>query len=93
VAEAVEAILDDTGTEGEIEVTIEERTEEMFRQQRRGRPNEETLHVKRERKRSELTCRVDAVRLAEAARCDGIFPLISNEVTMSAQELLFAYKE
>jgi len=36
---------------------------------------------------------VDAARLAEAAQCDGIFPLISNEVTMSAKELLLAYKQ
>src|SRR5262249_47447252 len=36
VAEAVEAILGETETEGEIAVTIEERTEETFRQQRRG---------------------------------------------------------
>jgi transposase len=93
VAAAVEAILGETGTKGEIEVTIEERTEETYRQQRRGRPNAATLYVKRERKRFELTCRVDAARLAEAAGCDGIFPLISNEMTMSARELLLAYKE
>src|SRR5204862_2863922 len=93
VAEAVEAILSDAGTEGEIEVTIQERTEETFRQQRRGRPNAETLYVKHERTRFELTCRVDAARLAEAARCDGIFPLISNEMTMSAMDLLLAYKQ
>jgi transposase len=92
VAEAVEAILGDTGTEEEIEVTIEERAEETFRQQRRGRPNAETLYVKSERKRFELTCRVDPARLAEAARCDGIFPLISNEPSMSAKDLLLAYK-
>jgi transposase len=93
VAEAVEAILGETGTEGEIVVTIEERTEETFRQQRRGRPNAATLYIKRDRQRFELTCRVDAPRLAEAARCDGIFPLISNEMTMSATELLLAYKQ
>ena len=93
VAEAVEAILRETETEGEIAVTIEERTEETYRQQRRGRPNAQTLYVKQERKRFELTCRVDSARLAEAARCDGIFPLITNETTMSAKELLLAYKE
>jgi transposase len=93
VAEAVEAILGETGTEGEIAVTIEERAEETFRQQRRGRPNAQTLYVKSERRRFELTCRVDSVRLAEEARCDGIFPLITNEMTMSARDLLLAYKE
>jgi transposase len=93
VAEAVEAILGETGAEGEIAVTIEERAEETFRQQRRGRPNAQTLYVKSERRRFELTCRVDSVRLAEEARCDGIFPLITNEMTMSARDLLLAYKE
>jgi transposase len=93
VASAVEAILAETGTEGAIEVVIEERTEETYRQQRRGRPNAQTLYVKSERTRCELTYRVDAAGLAEAARCDGIFPLISNQVRMSARELLFAYKE
>ena len=93
VAEAVETILDETGTEGEIEVTIEEHSEETFRQQRRGRPGAETLYLKTERKRFDLTCRVDSARLAEAARCDGIFPLISNEAGMSAKDLLLAYKQ
>jgi transposase len=93
VAEAVETILGETGTEGEIEVTIEEHSEETFRQQRRGRPGAETLYVKSERRRFELTCRVDSARLAEVARCDGIFPLITNEAEMSAKELLLAYKQ
>jgi transposase len=92
VAEAVEAILGETGTEAWIEVTIEERTEEAFRQQRRGRPTAETLYVKRERKRFELEHRVDLARLSEEARCDGIFPLITNEAAMSAKDLLLAYK-
>jgi transposase len=93
VAAAVEAILAETGTDAWIEVTIEERTEETFRQQRPGRPNAETLYVKRERKRFELAHRVDLARLSEEARCDGIFPLITNEPAMSAKDLLLAYKQ
>jgi transposase len=93
VAEAVEAILEETGTTGWIEVTIEERTEETYRQQRRGRPGADTLYVKRERRRFELAHRVDLARLSEEARCDGIFPLITNEPAMSAKDLLLAYKQ
>jgi transposase len=93
VAEAVEAILGETGTEAWIEVTIAERTEETFQQQRRGRPGADTLYVKRERKRFELAHRVDLARLDEEARCDGIFPLITNEPALSAKDLLLAYKE
>jgi transposase len=93
VAEAVEAILEETGTAAWITVAIEERAEETYRQQRRGRPGADTLYVKRERKRFDLTHRVELERLDEEARCDGIFPLISNEPSMSAKELLLSYKE
>lgn len=92
VAEAVDAILEKTGTAAWIEVTIEERTEETFRQRRRGRPGADTTYVKQVRKRVELAHRVDRARLDEEARCDGIFPLIANEATMSAKDLLLACK-
>jgi transposase len=93
VAEAVEAILEETATAAWITVAIEERAEETYRQQRRGRPGADTLYVKRERKRFDLTHRVELERLDEEARGDGIFPLISNEPSMSAKDLLLAYKE
>jgi transposase len=93
VAEAVEAILEETGTAAWITVTIAERTEEIYRQRRRGRPGADTLYVKEERKRFELSHRVELERLSEEARCDGIFPLISNEAGMSAKDLLLSYKE
>jgi transposase len=93
VAAAVEAILEETGTATWITVTIEERTEETYRQQRRGRPGADTLYVKRERKRFDLAHRVELERLDEEARCDGIFPLITDEPGMWAKDLLLAYKE
>jgi hypothetical protein len=49
--------------------------------------------VKCERIRFDLTCRGKPARLAEEARCDAVLPLITNEMTMSARELLLAYKE
>jgi hypothetical protein len=39
-----------------------------------------------------LTWRLAHDRLAEEARCDGIFPLITNVVALSERELLLAYK-
>jgi transposase len=93
VAEAVEAILEETGTAAWITVAIEERAEETYRQQRRGRPGADTLYVKHERKRFDLAHRVELERLSEEAQCDGIFPLISTESGMSAKDLLLAYKQ
>ena len=64
-----------------------------YRQERRGRPGPETRYVKREGTRFDLTYRIDHDRLAEEARCDGIFPLITNVVTLSERDLLLAYKQ
>jgi transposase len=93
VAQAVEAIVRDGGVEGLIEVAIEQRTTERYRQERRGRPGPDTRYVKREDTRFDLTWRLAHDRLAEEARCDGIFPLITNVVTLSERELLLAYKQ
>jgi transposase len=93
VAQAVEAILRDGGVEGLIEVAIEERTTEHDRQERRGRPGPGTRYVKREDTRFDLSWRLAHDRLAEEAQCDGIFPLITNVVTLSERELLLAYKQ
>src|SRR3954469_293187 len=93
VAEAVDAVLRDGDAEGLIAVTIGERTTEAFRQERRGRPGADTRYVRRQSTRFDLTCLVDHARLAEEARCDGVFPLITNVVAMSALEVLSAYKQ
>lgn len=93
VAQAVDAVLRDGAAEGFIEVTIEERTTETFRQERRGRPGPNTRYVRREGRRFGLSYRVDHARLAQEARGDGVFPLVTNVVAMSALELLLAYKQ
>lgn len=93
VAEAADAILRDGDVEGLIEAAIGERTTETFRQERRGRPGADTRYVRQQSTRFDLTCHVDHARLAAEARCDGIFPLITNVLTMSALELLLAYKQ
>ena len=93
VAEAVEALLKDDSVEGLIAVTIEEQTTEHFRQERRGRPGPATRYVKHEHTRFALSWRVVHDRLTEEARCDGVFPLITNVATLSERELLLAYKQ
>jgi len=93
VAQAVDAILRDGEAEGLVSVAIDERTIESFRQERRGRPGPDTRYVRSEAVRFDLSWRLDHDRLAEEARCDGIFPLVTNVTTMSALELLLAYKQ
>jgi transposase len=93
VAQAVDAVLREGEAEGLIAVVIEEWTTATYRQERRGRPGPDTRYVRRQATRFDLSWRLDHDRLAREARCDGVFPLVTNVRTMSALELLLAYKQ
>jgi transposase len=92
VAEAVEGILTARGVESWIVTEIDERTEEKYRQESRGRPNAETRYVKEASTRFELEYRIDNATVAVEACGDGVFPLITNDTALTEQELLLAYK-
>jgi transposase len=93
VAQAVDTILSDGDVEGLLVTEIKERTTETFRQDRRGRPGPQTRYVRSEATRFDLSWRIDHDRLAVEARCDGIFPLVTNQRSVSAVDLLLAYKQ
>jgi transposase len=93
VAQAVDTILSDSDVEGLVVTEIKERTTETFRQDRRGRPGPETRYVRSEATRFDLSWRIDHDHLVSETRCDGIFPLVTNETSVSAVDLLLAYKQ
>jgi transposase len=86
-------LVRDCDVAGWITIEIEEQVTERNRQERRGRPGEKTRSVKEERLRSTLRHRIELERLDEEARCDGIFPLVSNDRVMTERALLLAYKQ
>ena len=92
VSEAVEAIVRECEVAGWVTVEVKETTRETYRQERRGRPNEKTRYKKQERTRFEIAHRVELERLDAEAKCDGVFPLVSNAPTMTERELLLSYK-
>lgn len=92
VSAAVEAIVRECEVAGWVTVEVKETTRETYRQERRGRPGEKTRYTKQERTRFEVAHRVALERLDVEARCDGVFPLVSNDLTMTERELLLAYK-
>ena len=92
VAEAAEAILKSREVDDWITVAIEERTEEHYRQEGRGRPTKDTKYIKEVSTRFDLTYQIDHPRIAEDQRCDGVFPLITNDVKLSEEEVLLVYK-
>jgi len=92
VAEAVQGILQTRSVEGWIVTEINQQTVETYRQNRRGRPNAETLYVQEKSTRFQLEYRIDTVRLAAETSGDGVFPLITNDGSLSELEMLLAYK-
>ena len=90
VAAAVETILESRGAGGWITTTIEERVEEKYHQEGRGRPSEKTRYIKEVITRFEL--RSHRPRGWRRNCGDGVFPLITNDRTLSERELLLAYK-
>jgi transposase len=92
VEEAVERILSEHEMAGTVLVRIEEREEADYRQATPGRPTERTQYVKQTRLRYEIGWELDQAALSLAEREDGVFPLISNDRTLSAEQVLRAYK-
>jgi transposase len=92
VVKAVEEILRSREVQGWISVTIEERLEERYRQERRGRPTKDTRYVKQVSTRFELSYQIDYARIAEDQQCDGVFPLVTNALELSQREVLLVYK-
>ncbi len=92
VQRAVEDLLAQCEVESWIRVTIEEREDATYRQARPGRPSKHTKYKKETRPRFHLTWELDAVAFANAEREDGIFPLLTNDRQLTAEEVLRAYK-
>ncbi len=77
---------------GRAVTEIKERTEEKYRQDRRGRPNDQTRYVRATSTRFELTYHIDTAQLAAETCGDGVFPLITNDDSLQELEMLLAYK-
>jgi transposase len=92
VEQAVAAALADAEATAWLRVEIEEQEEATFRQATRGRPGEQTKYLKQTRTRYTLTWTLNLEALSEAEREDGVFPLLTNDRTLSAVEVLRAYK-
>ncbi len=92
VKQAVAKILQETGTEGWLDIDIVPQTQVQYRQARLGRPTPTMPYVRKVRTRLELRYQIDAARVAEESTSDGVFPLVSNVWELSPGDLLAAYK-
>lgn len=92
VAGEVEKIMQRRATDSLLQVEIIEQEEVTLKQKTPGRRSESTQYVRQVKLRFDLTWEIDAIQLERARRCDGIFPLITNDRNMTAEEVLRAYK-
>jgi transposase len=91
VAQAVEQILAKTGADSWIDYEVASFEKPSFHQEKRGRPGENTRWRRRLKTRFRLTWTLREDQIAYDARCDGLFPLITN-TTLSPREILERYK-
>jgi len=92
VAEAVAEILQACGAAEWIRSEVQPQVVESYRQDHRGRPGQHTRYKKQVATRFDLVYSIDDAQVAEDARSDGIFPLVTNILDLSPLELLRVYK-
>jgi transposase len=92
VTAAVDTILDEQGVRDLLRVTVQEHSQNEYRQLGPGRPTQKTKYRRQVQKRFDVTWEVDGEALERAAVGDGVFPLITNLPDWSAAEVLKAYK-
>ena len=88
----IESVFSDYGTKGFFQYQIETFAEERYRQDKKGRPGPGTKYTRVERKRYRFTWSHNQDAIRYCAKCDGIFPLVTNRKADHAKEILQIYK-
>lgn len=91
VAQAVEQILAKTGADRWMDYEVVAIDKPSFHQEKRGRAGTKTRWRRRLKTRFQLAWTLRQDQIEYDARCDGLFPLISN-TSLSPQEILDIYK-
>lgn len=92
IAEKADLILAHRGVQRWLRYTIEETRIPKYRQEKRGRAGEKTRWRRSVDVRHLLSWQAIPEAIEEDARCDGVFPLLSNCSELSIEEILEAYK-
>jgi len=90
--QAAVAALAGAGAQRWVGFAVTESTEVNFRQERRGRPGNETRYRRSEKPVFTIAAEVRAEAVAYDAVTDGCFPTITNDKAMSPAEVLAAYR-
>jgi transposase len=90
--QAAQDALTGAGSERWLSFQITETEQDSFRQEKRGRPGEQTRYRKSTKTIFTLTFTVNDQQVAYDAATDGQFPLVTNDHQLTDPELLAAYR-
>jgi transposase len=90
--QAAQDALASTGSERWLSFEITETVKDSFRQEKRGRPGEQTRYRKTTKTIFTLTFTINDEQVAYDAATDGQFPLVTNDHQLTDPELLAAYR-
>jgi transposase len=85
-------VLQREGAERWLRVRVEAAIEEDFRQIGPGRPGPDTEYRRVETRTYRVQFDEDGASVAADALCDGLFPLVTNDASLSVAEALAKYK-
>jgi transposase len=92
IAQKVEEVLAHRGAQRWIGYAIEERRQERYRQEKRGRSGPQTRWRRTVKVRYSLSWTPVLENIAEDSLRDGVFPLLTNCRDLSVKQVLEAYK-
>ena len=90
--EAGQRIVDEEQVQRFLRVEVDPHREEAYQQVGPGRPGPHTEYRRVEDWQYRVRFEEECEALARAARCDGLFPLLSNDETLSLADALSKYK-
>jgi hypothetical protein len=88
----IKAILDHHHVSRYLKVSRIVREEHLYKQTRRGRPGPNTAYRKVTKRRFDIEWTIDEAAITYDHASDGMYPLITNDRTLSAAQVLEAHK-
>jgi transposase len=92
IRQAIGEILRQTDTEEWITFKLLPEISWSYHADKPGRPTPATRYRRLAKRRFDVTFQIESARIAEAAKGDGVFPLVTNVTELSPDQLLTAYK-
>jgi len=75
-----------------LTVTLEPLEEHTYRQSRRGRPGPNTTYVRTTKRRWHIHWQLDEAAIAYDFKSDGMYPLLTNDASLTPRQVLEAHK-